>query len=214
MTLANPPSSRPPDAASPSVGFRRRGEALRAAIFEATLEQLRTVGYARLTMEGVAAAAGTGKAALYRRWSGKQELVADALRNALPDPRQVSLAGDPRADLLALLRCMRDAMDVTYGNVFQVVKDETGAGSGLLAELFKGRVLLPCQEMIQDVLARGASSGQFRADLAVEVIGRVGPAMLIYHAMAETPETPDAFLASVVDDVILPMVAAAGRPGA
>ncbi|MEV7028182.1 TetR family transcriptional regulator, partial [Kitasatospora sp. NPDC093558] len=72
---AEPEATRGATEAAP---LRRRGEVLESAIFGATLQQLVTDGYARLTMEGVAAAAQTGKAALYRRWSSKEELVKDA----------------------------------------------------------------------------------------------------------------------------------------
>src|SRR5438445_2508913 len=58
---------------------RRRGEVLERALYEATLAELAEVGYGGLTMEGIAARAHTGKAALYRRWCSKQDLVHAAL---------------------------------------------------------------------------------------------------------------------------------------
>jgi hypothetical protein len=54
---------------------RRRGEELEAALCEAAWDELVQAGFARLTMESVAARARTGVAVLYRRWSGKDELV-------------------------------------------------------------------------------------------------------------------------------------------
>lgn len=63
---------------------RRRGEVLERALYEATLAELTEVGYGGLTMEGIAARAHTGKAALYRRWDTKCELVHAALVFALP----------------------------------------------------------------------------------------------------------------------------------
>ncbi len=54
------------------------------AILDAALEQLGTVGWKGLTMEGVAAGAQTGKAAVYRRRPSKEDLVADALKAGLP----------------------------------------------------------------------------------------------------------------------------------
>ena len=41
-------------------------------------------GYDRLSMEGVAAAAGVGKATVYRRWGSKAELVIDAMATLKP----------------------------------------------------------------------------------------------------------------------------------
>ena len=81
---------------------RRRGEVLERALYEATLAELAEVGYGGLTMEGIAARAHTGKAALYRRWATKCELVhaalvfasAAAARAALRPVGQREPAGD------------------------------------------------------------------------------------------------------------------------
>src|SRR5882762_74282 len=54
-------------------GPRRRGDALTAAIFDATLAELAEVGYAELTMERVAGRAKASKGSLYRRWSNRAE---------------------------------------------------------------------------------------------------------------------------------------------
>ena len=51
-----------------TVRTRRRGKQLEDALYDATLAELAAVGYGGLTMEGIAAQARTGKAALYRRW--------------------------------------------------------------------------------------------------------------------------------------------------
>ncbi len=87
-----------------AAGTRRRGEALERAIFAAVIDQLAAVGYAGLTMDGVAAAASTGKAALYRRWPSKAELVADALGHALPAPEDAPDRGNIREDLIEHMR--------------------------------------------------------------------------------------------------------------
>ena len=75
-------------AAPAQTAARRRGAVLERAILDAALEQLSTVGWNGLTMEGVAAGAQTGKAAVYRRWPSKEDLVADALRAGLPQLRR------------------------------------------------------------------------------------------------------------------------------
>src|SRR5262245_29903721 len=54
------------------------------AIIDASIDLLVSEGYDRLTMEGVAAAAGVGKATVYRRWGSKAELVIDAMATLKP----------------------------------------------------------------------------------------------------------------------------------
>ena len=80
--------------ATPAGRSRRRGEILERALYEATLAELADAGYGGLTMEGIAARAHTGKAALYRRWGSRQELVHAALVFTLP-PLPEPRAGRP-----------------------------------------------------------------------------------------------------------------------
>ena len=54
----------------------RRDEAIR----DATLTLLADVGYERMSLDAIAAAACVSKPTIYRRWAGKHELVADAIR--------------------------------------------------------------------------------------------------------------------------------------
>ena len=71
--MRNPSSSQ----AGPSAG-RPRSEEAHQAILAATLELLAEGGYSALTVEGVAARAGVGKATIYRRWASKLPLVIEA----------------------------------------------------------------------------------------------------------------------------------------
>ena len=57
---------------------RPRDGAIDVAVLAAARELLVELGYARLTVSAVAERAGTTKTAIYRRWSGKQDLVHDA----------------------------------------------------------------------------------------------------------------------------------------
>ncbi len=57
---------------------RPRSEASREAIVMAALKLLVRDGYEKLTMEGVAREAGTGKSTIYRWWKGRAELAVDA----------------------------------------------------------------------------------------------------------------------------------------
>ena len=57
-----------------------RAEAREQAILDAALELLMEVGYDRLSMDALAERAHAGKATIYRHWSGKAQVVAEAVR--------------------------------------------------------------------------------------------------------------------------------------
>src|SRR4051794_20026628 len=86
---------------------RRRGAMLEDAIVDAAWDELRAVGYANLTMEGVAARAKTSRAVLYRRWRGRPELVLAAKRAHAPLLSGLTPdTGSLREDVLVLMRRM------------------------------------------------------------------------------------------------------------
>jgi AcrR family transcriptional regulator len=73
------------------------------AILDATRAALVALGWGKLTMGDVAARAGVAKTTLYRRWSGKHELVVDAvavLFDELELPDLGSLAADVESVVL------------------------------------------------------------------------------------------------------------------
>lgn len=197
-------TARPAPAVTAAPGRRRRGQVLEDAILQAACGQLHEVGYARFTMDGVAFAAGTGKAALYRRWSSKDELITSALHSMLPDPALVPATGDVRKDLLALLGCVRDTMDLAQGSEFQAVKRE--AGPALVNVLVTGSVNEPCQERIREVLARGAADGVLRPEATDPRVADIGQALMVHHLLMSKVKITDDYLEWIVDGVILPLV--------
>jgi AcrR family transcriptional regulator len=78
------PSRRTRRYAPRSLG-RKRSQESRLAILTAAFELTAELGYAGLTIEGIAARSGTGKQTIYRWWPSK----ADVLLDALP-PRPIS----------------------------------------------------------------------------------------------------------------------------
>lgn len=69
-----------------------RVERSRTMIRRAALAELADTGYAAMTIESVAARAGAGKSTIYRHWSGKAALVADALETLNRQPEPVAAA--------------------------------------------------------------------------------------------------------------------------
>jgi AcrR family transcriptional regulator len=184
---------------------RRRGEALEHAIHRAALDELAGTGYAALTMDGIARRAQTGKAALYRRWPGKRELVLDALLGVLPDPREVAASASVRDELLAALTIVADT--VAGGNRFP--------GLAVMVELlrvpdlrdaFAGRVIEPRLRMVREILRRGAERGEVDAARVTPLVAMAGPALVVQTFLMTGSPPPADDLARIVDTVVMPLV--------
>jgi AcrR family transcriptional regulator len=66
------------------------------------MAQLETLGYQHMTIEGVAAQAGVGKATVYRWWSSKAQLVVEALSDRC-HLEPAANTGDLRTDVRGLV---------------------------------------------------------------------------------------------------------------
>src|ERR1019366_7026380 len=103
---------------------RPRSEQADKAIIDAALSLFAETGPEGLCIEKVAARAGVGKATIYRRWPGKEELLLDALaalRVPLPQPKGKSVRGD----LVALLEAMgRESADPRRARQFALLQGE------------------------------------------------------------------------------------------
>jgi len=148
---------------------RPRSERADRAILESTLEVLRTVGYARLTVEAVAAAAGVGKTTVYRRYADKAELVAAAIAAVAVVP-EIPDSGDTKSDVLAVVETFRRRVleDLGVGVVGSIMTEESHHPE--LVALLRSRVVEPRRAVLRRVLERGRERGDVRADVDCETV--------------------------------------------
>ncbi|MFD3659742.1 TetR/AcrR family transcriptional regulator [Streptomyces sp. NPDC058659] len=203
MVTSRSTAAARPEGASP----RRRGPVLERAILEATLEQLGSVGWNGLTMEGVAVGAQTGKAAVYRRWPSKEDLVADALQAGLPTLDEAPDRGSVREDLYALCLRVRDVMFSKPGLALRAVLHECDAESaGRFHDLIVAGVTEPSTRLFKDVLRRGIERGDVRADAIGDLVLDVVPALMMYRSKVCGSEWPDREIADMIDRVMMPLL--------
>lgn len=196
---------RPAQAPSP----RRRGAVLERAILEAALAQLGAVGWNSLTMEGVAARAQTGKAAVYRRWPSKEDLVADALQAGLPDLTEVPDLGGVREDLLEVCRRVREAMFSPPGLALRSVLHECGVTQAeRFSQVIVGGVVEPTLHLLREVVRRGIERGEVRPDAANSYVFDAVPAMMMYRSKVCASEWSDLDLQEMIDQLMVPLLRA------
>jgi AcrR family transcriptional regulator len=158
-------------------------------------------GYPAMSIEGVAALAGVGKASIYRRYPSKAALVADAVRQAAHIDDSLPDTGDVRADLAAMLRPLFDRLRGPEGPLLVRFATERVRNPDL-AEAFERAVIGRKRDHIRRLLDGAIRRGDLHADADVALIAETGPALLWHHALHELPL--DDTLVDRIIDLVLP----------
>jgi AcrR family transcriptional regulator len=182
---------------------RPRDPKLDAAILQAALQLLADSGYGALTIEAVAAAAGVGKASVYRRWAGKDELVIDAVASLIEQPEPGVGAG-VRDGLVVLLETVRRKSDSSLaGKIFPRLLGASAENPELMRR-YREQVLDPRRRRFLDVLQQGVDEGLIRADVELEHAADLLVGPMVYRNLIRNDPPPGTDLAArIVDDVLL-----------
>ena len=162
-----------PDTATSSgttahAGGRPRSTAADRAILEAAFLALTSDGYAQMSIEAVAAAAGVGKTTIYRRYPTKRELAAAAIAAmtfVVPPPSDQ----DVRTTLLGILKQGREVLVgaramTMLGTLLVEERREPE-----LIELFRQRIIGPRRQLLMGILVAAQSRGELAVDADLEV---------------------------------------------
>jgi AcrR family transcriptional regulator len=175
------------------------------AILNAALAALTENGYDATNMDDIAARAGVGKAAIYRRWSSKAALITDVLVHWRPDlrtddaPDTGSLAGDVEA--LIDRAVDYDNGLITNNLVLRVALEATRDPE--LATTLDDLMLLRGGRQITIILDRALARGEIAADRDWSLVANVLTAMSLLRVL--NGQTVDAkFLRQVTETLVLP----------
>lgn len=187
---------------------RRRGEALVRAIVDAAIDAAAEEGVDRLTMEGIARRAGTGKTSLYRRWSSPEDILLDGLYEHFPQEQPSPSADDLRGDLIQALQLMRDRLmaDTPVSRVMGRLLAQAERRPDLFKALWE-RVFNPRGgRFTKTVLWHYAERGQVDPDRLTPVVVDLGEALLMKYGLDHQKYPPDDYIAEIVDQAILPAI--------
>lgn len=198
------------DAIAPVMGRPR--DALREdAILTATRELVAEAGYERLTIEAVAARAKASKATIYRRFSGKAQLVAEAMRcrpvamSVMPD------TGNLRDDLIDGITAF--AADLTEHHVGLLV----GLTSAMrtdpeLAALVRQQTVSCRRDAASAWLQRAIARGQISPVADIDVVADLVPAVVFMRLLVTGEPVDHGFVSRLVDAVLLPLFVGSSAP--
>lgn len=184
---------------------RRHGAELDQAIRDAVLRLVVEQGAAGVTMEAVAAAAGTSKPVLYRRWPDSPTLVRDTLLRTAVAAIPHRDTGSYREDMLAVLRGWAELFTGPRAPVIQAAV-AAAAHDAELAEAFRTDVIGWRKKEMADLLSRGVARGDVRADVPVELARELGQSVLWHRLLVTGDPIDDELLVQIVDQVLVPFV--------
>ena len=197
----SPVSAGTAEAAASRRPGRPRSERADQAIIDAALSLFAESGPEGLCIERVAARAGVGKATIYRRWPGKEDLLLDAisaLKAPLPEPAGRSV----REDLVTLLGVLcQESADPRRAREFALLLGE-GSKYPRLMERYVETVLEPRREVVRAVLRRGMAAGELRPDLDVEAALFMLIGSVVARRGHEQQAIPAGYAERVVDELL------------
>ncbi|MFG2743366.1 TetR/AcrR family transcriptional regulator [Streptomyces chartreusis] len=142
---------------------RPRSAAADAAILAATREALVELGWSKLTLGDVATRAGVAKTTLYRRWSGKNELVVDAVAELFDElrlPDLGSLAADIEGVVLQFAAIL--ARPEAKSGLMAVVAESTRD------DALRERIRASIVDRQKRLVVEGRARAQCRGELPLE----------------------------------------------
>ncbi|AZM62650.1 TetR/AcrR family transcriptional regulator [Streptomyces sp. WAC 01438] len=196
------PADPGPRQEAPTRG-RPRSEAVERAIIESVMKLLEDgVPLAELSIERIARTAGVGKATIYRRWTGKEDLFVDVMRAA--EPPDPELPGTSmRDDLVVLLEALRlRGLAGRTSAILHNVHAQMKSSPNLWAAYHR-TVILPRRRLGLEVLRRGQDNGELRTDVDLELLNDivVGP-ILVRTVMRPDADLPDDLAERIVDTLL------------
>ncbi|MGW2476820.1 TetR/AcrR family transcriptional regulator [Streptomyces sp. NPDC001665] len=179
-----------------------KGPRAAEAIFDATLLLLAERGYAGLTIEAVAQAAGVNKTTIYRWWPSKAALLRAALLRARVLDIDIPDTGSLRGDLIALTEQVAALFTgVRTRAVVRALASGTGLADDELAALardfFADRFTRE-----QPVFARAAARGELPPGADPMLLVDLIAGAVWVRAVLRNEPVPPGFAAAVVDAVL------------
>jgi AcrR family transcriptional regulator len=198
--------------ATPTPDAGRRSDRSRRAIYEAALALVSETGYAKLTIEAIAARAGVGKQTIYRWWPSKGDVVLEAFldlaqRSAVSpedDPGAAAFpdSGDLAADLKLVLQATVDELnEPAYADPARALSAE-GILNPQLGARFLEHVLAPGLRLYGTRLTAARERGEIRPETDVAIATDLLVAPLTYRWLMGTGPLDHAYADALVDHVL------------
>ena len=168
-------------------------------MLRSTLELLAEVGYDAVSIEAIAARAGVGKSTIYRRYTCKEDLIADAIENIREDvtiPDTDNLWGD--IDALIQSAAQITLNPVGRQTVAMIVSSASSHPE--FAQIYWTKYLQPRRQAFSVVLERAKARNEIPADLDPGLIFDIMSGIMLYSLIFQpTSESWETYVRRALD---------------
>lgn len=180
---------------------RPRNDSIDDAVLHATQELLIEHGLNATTVAAIARAAGSGKAAIYRRWPSKTALMVAAVR-ALYDPPPLPDTGSLRGDLVACALSYASSDDRS-ARVLASLLSEMAHDEELRTAAYRA-IGAPPARIIDAVLERWRERGEIAPSAALSLLSGILPTFAFRFVVFAGHTIDEQTAIDLVDHVMLP----------
>lgn len=177
---------------------RRRSEESRQAILTAAAELVGEVGYAGLSIEGIAARSGTGKQTIYRWWPSKADVLLEALAVKadlhIPIPDEGAYAADLRAFLTATFALGRAG---PVADVLRALMAEAQI-TPAFGDRFRAGFLARRRDALAVIVDRAAARGDLPAAARPSTVADIVFGVIWYRMLATRDPADEALIDELV----------------
>jgi AcrR family transcriptional regulator len=178
----------------------RRSERSRQAVLAAARDLVSELGYAKVSIEAIAARAGVGKQTIYRWWPSKGAVIFDSVLALSESEEGMRLpdTGDLEADLKTVMRAtVAEFADPVFEAPIRALNTEI-IGDPALAAQYREKLAGPVDEAKKERLRSAQQAGQLAADADLDLVLEVLYAPLyqrwLHRSGPLTPQYADALV--------------------
>lgn len=178
---------------------RPRSAQSHQAMLKAALEVLAEVGFDAMSMDAIATRAGVGKTTIYRRYSSKAELVADAIESLRQDV-VIPDTGHLWSDLDALIENAAQITLSPLGRQTVAMIISSASGNAQFAEIYWTKYMQPRRQAFAVVLERAKARNEVQADLDAGLVFDTMSGIMLYGLIFQpTSESWTGFVRRALD---------------
>ena len=182
-----------------SVSGRPRSTHADQAILQATLDLLAEVGYQSMSIEAIAARAGVGKTTIYRRYTSKEEIVADAIES-LREDISIPDTGSFWGDMDILIKNAAKKIDSPLGRQTLALIISTASSNPQFAQVYWKKYTQVRREAFSQVLERAKLRSEIDSSADIDLIIDLLSGSLYYTLIFKpTTEPVEAYMRRTMD---------------